>query len=223
MLKKSYELIVFDWEGTLSDTLGQVVDTINQAAKEIGVNGCEKLRLRHQVQYGVSSAIQGAFPSISDEQYLALEQRFYLLQSKSCNKTLLFDGALALLELLHKQGILLAIASSKGTQSLMQAIKGAQLDTLLDFTRTAQQTCPKPNPKMLNDIMVDARTTNSNTLMIGDSVYDIMMANSIDVDAIGVNFYQGEDEKLLEAGALSVIDDYTKLFDFIELKTKGVK
>ena len=223
MLKKYYELVVFDWEGTLHDTLGQLVDNMSQAAHDAGLSGLDKNLFREQIQYGLSHAIRGIYPDISDEKLLDLEQHFYLYQVKPNNKIILFNGAMALLEALHTKHIMLAVASSKGTQSLLQAINASHLDWLISFVRTAQQTKPKPDPQMLNEIMLDAGVDCANVLMIGDSACDIEMAHSVSVGAIAVNFYHGDTTELIEAGALAVVEDFSDLLDYIELNDKGIK
>ncbi len=214
-MDKRYELIIFDWEGTLGDTIGQAIHRI---AVEAG-----KAALDHDgviedaFQANLNHAARGFFPSWSDEQI----EQFCLRKSASCKSEpsdlYLLPGAKAFIEQLHQAEVDLAIASNKGQQSLQSALHRSALLPFFRITRSAGQTPPKPCPQMLEEILAELMLTPTDALMIGDSVSDIEMATLIGMDVIGFDYYHQNTEALLQMGALRVFDSYLDIAQFLNL------
>lgn len=218
-MSKSYQLVVFDWEGTLGDTLGPIIHTLVLEAARLNIGVVDESLARKHIMLGLIVAIRKMFPNLElarQEQLLLAVQHSLAASSGDVH---LLPGAKALVKKLFEQGFDLAIATNKGHQSLQRVLQATEMDAFFKVTRSAGRIPPKPNPQMLLEIMEQCSTDASNTLMVGDSLSDIEMANSAFVASVGVNFYhQKELEKdLLAEGALRVFDDFQQLADFLKI------
>lgn len=212
---KRYNLIIFDWEGTLGDTIGQALYRIAVEASK-GVFGSDAI-IKETFRLNLLHAAKGFFPSWSNEQ---LEQ-FCLRKSVSSevepSDLYLIPGAKTLVERLNQADINLAIASNKGQQSLQNALQRSALLPFFRITRAAGQTPPKPCPQMLDEILTEFMLTPADALMIGDSVSDIEMARLIGMDSVGFDYYHQNTQALLAEGALFVFDNYQDVAQFLNL------
>jgi phosphoglycolate phosphatase len=215
-MKKRYHLVVFDWEGTLGDTLGHVFNTLKAQATHLSLGDVDESLARQCVALGLTKALYKLFPALSLHQHEQLLQAVQESLSKTLPEAYLFPGARACVEDLHQAGVALAIATNKGAQSLQRVLQESGLDGFFKVTRAAGQVPPKPCPKMIEEIMMECGVFPSETLMIGDSVSDMEMASNAGVDAIGFDFYHQQRAALLEAGAMTVFDDYTKLAHYLQ-------
>ena len=213
--RDQYDLIVFDWEGTLGDTVGQSLCRIASEAGRyvLGTDETpEEIFHRNLLQ-----AARGFFPSWSNEQI----ERFSLSKipcgGSQSPEACLLPGAKAIVEHVSTAGIHLAIASNKGLQSLQSALQRTGLQPFFTVIRAAGQTPPKPCPQMLLEILDEFLLKPENALMIGDSVSDIEMAKQIGMDAVGFDFYHQNTAELREAGALVVFDNYQDVAKFLNL------
>lgn len=214
-MSKRYRLVVFDWEGTLSDTIGQILNSVAEEAKQLGLGELDEELARQSVELGLVNAIKKVFPNLNLQQHEALLNAVQHSLMTRHNDVYLMPGALELLTRLQDAGVHLAVASNKGQQSLQRALQQSGLDLYIKEVRCAGPWAPKPDPEMLEDILEHFGVTPDEALMIGDSVTDIYMAGSLNVDAVGVNFYNQQDNALLAAGALTVCHSYSALSDFL--------
>lgn len=214
-MRKAYRLVVFDWEGTLGDTLGQILYTIDDAAKRLNFGNINFNMAREYVSLGLGGAVEKLFPHLSRSQH---EQLLHEVQHSlmiSPSNTWLFPGAMEMIMQIKQAGLSLAIATNKGQQSLQRVLQASNLEGVFEVTRSAGQVPPKPCPQMLVEIMEECGVSAIETLMVGDSISDIEMANQAGVDVIGVDFYHQQAVNLKAAGAIDVIDDYHKLASYL--------
>ncbi|KTD57229.1 HAD family hydrolase [Legionella shakespearei] len=216
-MSNPYQLVVFDWEGTIADTLGLILHTVANEASLLGFGEIDPNQARKYVELGLVQAIKKLLPQLSMTQHEQLLQAVQHAMISRPSEVCLLPGVLEFIHKLHDAGIDLAIASNKGHQSLLRALQTTGLDELFKVTRSAGQVPAKPCPQMLEEIMDEFGCSASSTLMIGDSSTDMEMAAQINVNAIGVDFYHQQEASLMAAGALAVFDDYQKLADFIQL------
>lgn len=219
-MAKSYRLVVFDWEGTLGDTLGQILNSVATEARKLQFGELDEQIARQSVELGLVMAVKKAFPHLTEEQQ---EELLLAVQQSLVSRTTdvyLIPGARAVAERLDRAGIHLAIASNKGQQSLQRVLHACELDKLFKVTRSAGQVPAKPCPQMLEEILAEFDVSAKDALMVGDSVSDIEMAKSIGVDAIGVDFYYQQEAALRAAGALEVFDDYQNFVEYLQLPEK---
>ncbi len=214
---KRYRLVIFDWEGTLGDILGQILNSVSKEAKRLQFGELDEQLARQSVGLGLVLALRKAFPHLNEEQQEQLLLAVHQSLVTRTNEVYLIPGAREIAERLQKAGIELGIASNKGQQSLQRVLQASKLDKLFKVTRSAGQAPAKPCPKMLEEIMTEYDVSEEETLMVGDSVSDIEMAKSIGVDAVGVDFYHQQEAALLEAGALAVFDNYERFAGYLQL------
>lgn len=218
-MTKNYHLIVFDWEGTLGDTLGHVLHALMQSAKEMNLEPASEAMIRQTLALGLDKAVQKLFPNQSMSRQEQLIQQIQHALTLSTADVYLFPGARALVARLYQQGMHLAIATNKGQQGLQRVLQASGLSEYIKVTRSAGQVPAKPCPQMLEEIMAVCGESPEHTLMIGDSIADIEMASAIAVDAIGVDFYHQQAQALQLAGAMEVFDDYQKIAQFLQQRS----
>lgn len=216
-MNNPYQLIVFDWEGTLSDTLGFILHTLLSEAKKLGFGEVAPCEARQVVDLGLIQALKKLFPDLPMQQQEQLLEAVHQAIISRPTPVHLIPGAREFIQQLHQAKIKLAIATNRGHHSLLQALQASGLAVYFKTTRSAGQTPPKPCPQMLEEIMEEMGESSSSTLMIGDSSADMEMAKSIHVGAIGFDFYRQQEEALRAAGALFVVDDYSLLARFLDL------
>ncbi|BCA94575.1 haloacid dehalogenase [Legionella antarctica] len=216
-MSNPYQLVVFDWEGTVSDTLGLILHTVSSEANRLGFGEIDPYEARKYVDLGLVQALRKTFPDLSGKQHDELLQAVHQAMISRPAEVCLIPGAQKFIEQLHDAKIDIAIATNKGQHSLLRALQATGLDGLFKVTRSAGQTLPKPSPQMLEEIMEEFGRDSSVTLMIGDSATDMEMAKNISVSAIGVDFYHQQEAALKAAGALAVFDDYQLLANFLGL------
>lgn len=213
----SYQLVVFDWEGTISDTLGLILHIVSSEASRLGFGEIDPYVARKYVDLGLVQALRKVFPNLSgkehDQLYEAVQNAMISRPAEVC----LIPGAREFIQQLHDAKIDIAIATNKGQHSLLRALQATGLEQLFRVTRSAGQSPAKPCPQMLEEIMDEFGCDRASTLMIGDSGTDMEMAKSINVTAIGVDFYHQQEAALKAAGALIVFDDYQLLANFLGL------
>jgi phosphoglycolate phosphatase len=212
-----YDLVVFDWEGTIADTLGAVFHTVAVEADLLGFGTFEPEEARKHVDLGLERALIKAYPHLSAREH---EQLIYAVHRSMHTRSLevfLIPGVREFIHQLHDAHINMAVATNKGHQSLTRALQTTGLDEFIKVTRSAGQVPAKPHPQMLEEIIDEMGGSIATTLMIGDSVTDVEMAKSIQVNAIGVDFYHQQESALKAAGALAVFDDYKLLADYLHL------
>ncbi|QDP73396.1 HAD-IA family hydrolase [Legionella israelensis] len=212
-----YHLIIFDWEGTLTDSLGQIVHAISKEAHALNFGKIKPEVARQYIHLGLVPTLKKVLPQLTTTQH---EQLLYQVQQKLTAKSAevhLIPGAKKFIHQLQKAHIDLAIASNKSQVSLQRALRASHLDSIFKITRSAGQTPPKPDPQMLKEIMDVFDVNAQTTLMIGDSMADMEMANNAGVTAIGMDFYHQQASSLKEAGAKKIFDNYPQLATYLGL------
>lgn len=214
-MSNPYNLVVFDWEGTIADTLGAVFHMVAVEAERLGFGTITLEEARKYVDFGLEHALRKAYPTLSAKEY---EQLLHAVQRSIHMRSMevfLIPGVREFIIQLRDAQVNMAIATNKGHQSLMRALQVTGLDEFIKVTRSAGQTPAKPCPQMLEEIINEFNGDVATTLMIGDSATDMEMATNIHVDAIGVDFYHQQEAVLKAAGALVVFDNYKLLADYL--------
>lgn len=219
-MSNPYDLVVFDWEGTIADTLGVILHVVATEAHLLGFGDFDPYQARKYVDLGLVQALKKAYPHLSSLQHQQLLQAVQQSMHTCSLDVCLMPGVRELLQQLYDAHVNLAVATNKGHQSLLRALHTTGLDKLFKVTRSAGQVPAKPCPQMLEEIIEEVGGTVATTLMIGDSPTDMEMAKYVQVTAVGVDFYHQQTAELKAAGAVAVFDDFTQLADYLNL-TKG--
>lgn len=216
-MNKPYRLVIFDWEGTLGDTLGPLIHCLADTAECMGLGEFDSTFARRFIEFGLLTVIKKLFSNITSEQQIMLASTVQQTAYTRFNKAYLLPGAKNILSQLKKTSTMLAIATNKSEQSLKRALQQCKLSDFFQITRSAGILPAKPCPQMLIEILDSLGVSAQDALMIGDSAVDIEMANNINMDAIGVSFYHHQPQLLLAAGAMYVFNDYSLLASHLKL------
>jgi|TARA_R110002126_G_scaffold239409_1_gene382693 phosphoglycolate phosphatase len=212
-----YQLVVFDWEGTLGDPLGHIHEVLKTESEALGLGPYDVQRARRYVALGLDKAVRKIFPDLALYQYERLLAGVQQALVSNHGAVYLFPGVKHLLQQLRHAGIDMAIATNRGSQALQRALHVSELEIYFPVTRSADQAPAKPCPQMLEEILELTGVSADQTLMIGDAISDIEMASALDVASIGVDFYYQQGDDLKVAGALQVFDDFATLGDYLGL------
>jgi phosphoglycolate phosphatase len=183
-----FDLIVFDWDGTLCDSTALIVRSIQAACRDIGARVPSDERAAFVIGLGLQDALQHAVPGLPAERYPELGDRYRHHYFASQHELVLFEGALAMLQALKQRHHWLALATGKSRRGLDEALSTAQLHGLFDGTRTADETASKPDPAMLLELMREFGTEPQRTLMIGDTTHDLQLAANAQVPSVAVSY-----------------------------------
>jgi phosphoglycolate phosphatase len=192
------ELVVFDWDGTLMDSEARIVSSMQAAFTDLGRASPPTAAVREVIGLGLTEAVR-RLPGIADDEPIeALMDRYrhhYL--SANATPTPLFGGARSMLERLAARGRLLAVATGKSRRGLDQALEQSGLEGHFHATRCAEETFSKPNPAMLFELMEELGVDAGNTLMVGDTEFDLLMARNAGVRALAVTYGAHPAERLI--------------------------
>jgi len=214
---RAYRLLVFDWDGTLVDSAGRIVACMRAAARETGLPLLPEERLRDVIGLGLRQALARLFPGADEEalaRFAARYRHHYL--NGAYRPVRPFPGADALLEALEARGYWLAVATGKSRAGLERSLDEHGWRGRFLATRCADETCSKPHPQMLLEIMEELDVPPERTLMIGDTEYDVLMARQAGADALGVAHGVHGRERLLARGALACVGGLDAVLDWLE-------
>jgi phosphoglycolate phosphatase len=185
---RRFDLIAFDWDGTLFDSTALIVRCIQAACRDVGVAVPDDERAAYVIGLGLSDALSHAAPGLPPERYpeLGLRYRHHYLASQ--HELSLFPGTLEMLHDLRARQHWLGVATGKGRRGLDDALSTAQLTGMFDATRTADETASKPDPRMLLELMRHFGADPERTLMIGDTTHDLQLAVNAGTPCVGVSY-----------------------------------
>lgn len=185
---RRYDLIAFDWDGTLFDSTALIVNSIQRACHDLGVTVPSDEQASYVIGLGLQEALQHACPGLPAERYPDLGKRYRYHYLASQHEVTLFKGTLEMLHALRERQHWLAVATGKSRRGLDEALAHTELRGLFDASRTADETFSKPNPRMLHELMREFGVDPARTLMIGDTTHDLQMAVNAGADAVGVSY-----------------------------------
>jgi phosphoglycolate phosphatase len=185
---RRFDLIAFDWDGTLFDSTKIIVRCIQRAVVDVGGAMPSDKDASYVIGMGLMQALAHAAPDVPKEKYPQLGARYRYHYTAQQNDIALFDGVLALLEQLKARHHWLAVATGKSRRGLDEALGSVQLRGMFDGSRTADETAGKPHPLMLQELMSEFGAEPQRTLMIGDTTHDLQMALNAGCAAVGVSY-----------------------------------
>jgi phosphoglycolate phosphatase len=188
MARKKFDLIVFDWDGTLMDSTSTIVRSIQAAAKDLGLPIPRDEDASHVIGLGLHEAMQAAMPNIEPALYPKMVERYRFHYLTKDPELVLFDGVSDMLADLSQEGYFLAVATGKSRVGLNRALNAVGLLSLFDATRCADETFSKPHPAMLQELTRELGQDLKRTVMVGDTTHDLLMANNAGAAAIAVEY-----------------------------------
>ena len=185
---RQFDLIAFDWDGTLFDSTTLIVQCIQSACADLGLPVPSDRDASYVIGLGLSEALGQVVPALSRERYAELGNRFRRHFLARQHEIVLFDGVVAMLQALKARNHWLAVATGKSRRGLDEALETVALRGLFDGSRTADETASKPSPQMLLELMREFGVDPSRTLMIGDTTHDLEMARNAGTASLGVSY-----------------------------------
>lgn len=215
-MRRPFELLVFDWDGTLMDSEVRIVDCVRAAVIDLGLELPPDSSIRNIIGLGLKEAICTLFPG-SDDRLVDDITRRYRYHFVHANETPspLFDGVKEVLWALESQGYLLAVATGKGRPGLDRVLDHTGLNDVFHSTRCADEAFSKPHPEMLLQIIEELGVEASDTLMIGDTEYDMQMANNAGARALAVSYGVHAIERLLQHEPLGHLNAISEIIDWL--------
>ena len=184
----NFDLIAFDWDGTLFDSTQIIVRSIQLAVADVGGTVPSNEAASYVIGLGLMQALAHAAPDVPEARYPELGQRYRHHYALHQNDITLFEGVLQLLLDLKERGHLLAVATGKSRRGLDEALQAVELKGCFDSSRTADETAGKPHPRMLHELMSEFGVKPERTLMIGDTTHDLQMALNAGCASAGVSY-----------------------------------
>lgn len=210
-MAKQFDLIVWDWDGTLADSTGMITDAILKAAQQVGLPALSAQRASSIIGLGLRESIETLFGKLPEAQAQALAQQYNLNYYAGENAIPLFAKASETIQALHQAGFKLAVATGKSRRGLKFALEHTGLGDFFHTTRTVDECFSKPHPQMLHEIMEEMGVLPARTLMIGDTSYDLQMAHNAGVSAIGVTYGAHTAEQWQGLSPIQQFSDFASL------------
>jgi phosphoglycolate phosphatase len=210
-MSKNYDLIVFDWDGTVMDSTAVIAGSIQAACRDLDLPVPSDETARHVIGMGLRDALQYAVPGVSEDMYEQLTARYrrhFLAHDASIP---LYDGARETIAELHGTGVSLAVATGKSRNGLDRALSSSQMTSFFHASRTADETFSKPHPAMLLELMEELDIKPERTLMVGDTTHDLKMAANAGVDALAMTHGAHPEEHLSMLKTVAMLGNFSEL------------
>ncbi|PKO60235.1 MAG: HAD family hydrolase [Betaproteobacteria bacterium HGW-Betaproteobacteria-18] len=215
MTFRRFDLIAFDWDGTLFDSTAIIARCIQAAVLDVGGEKPSLEAASYVIGMGLMQALAHAAPDVPKERYPMLGDRYRHHYFAIQHEISLFEGVLPMLAELKARGHLLVVATGKSRRGLDEALATSTLAGTFDASRTADQTAGKPDPLMLRELMAEFDVPPERTLMIGDTTHDLQMALNAGCASVGVSYGAHEPEAFVELKPLVVAHDVAQLRDWL--------
>jgi len=210
-----FPLLVFDWDGTLVDSAQAIVEALQGACIDLGLEPPTDERARHIIGLGLKDALRYAVPHVAEKDYRQLVERYRVHFLARDDSMSLFPGVREGLAELQRAEFLLAIATGKSRRGLERALDQMQLRSFFVSSRCADEGYSKPHPGMLQAVMDELAVPANETLMIGDTTHDLEMAVNAGVRGVGVAYGAHPKAQLLAAKPMACLDTAADLFAWL--------
>ena len=185
----NYDLLIFDWDGTLSDSIGRIVEAMKMAALRSDQPVRSDEAVKGIIGLGLPEAIRELYPQLDDEQVAVVRQHYAdCYMALDCEPSQLFEGVVQALEGFKAAGYMLAVATGKARRGLDRVLKAHGWEHYFHITRGADEARSKPDPLMLEQILQHCGVTAGRALMVGDSAFDLQMALNAGMDSVAVGY-----------------------------------
>lgn len=212
MHPSDYKLLIFDWDGTLADSIGRIVEAMHVAALRSDLPQRDDFAVKGIIGLGLPEAIRTLYPEIGDAEMVAFRQRYadhYI--ALEAEPSPLFAGVVESMEAFRAEGYHLAVATGKARRGLDRVLKSHGWEGYFDITRAADETASKPHPLMLEQILAHCDVRPEQALMVGDSSFDLLMARNAGMDSVAVSYGAQSMEALRAFEPRLAIDHFSEL------------
>ncbi|MFZ4536809.1 HAD-IA family hydrolase [Propionivibrio sp.] len=210
-MAKKFDLLVFDWDGTLLDSTGAIVDAVQAACRDLDLPEPSDEHARYVIGLGLADALRHSAPDLSEDRFPQMVERYRHHYLSRDHELQMFEGACELIVELHSAGFLLAVATGKSRMGLDRAMLHCGLGAYFSATRCADECFSKPHPQMLEELMAEFSVSPERTLMIGDTTHDLQMAINAGVAGLAVDYGAHPANSLAAMSPLACVHDIKAL------------
>ena len=219
-MRRDYDLLIFDWDGTLADSIGRIVLAMRSAAETGAMAVRDDASIKGIIGLGLPEAIETLYPGISQRELVAFRERYansYMTMDEVPSP--LFEGVVESNEAFRAEGYHLAVATGKARRGLDRVLNSNGWLDYFDATRAADETASKPHPLMLHEILAHCRVAPERALMVGDSSFDLLMARNAGMDSVAVGYGAQSLDSLREFGPRLAIDHFNELRTWLSARS----
>lgn len=215
MKPRKYQLIIFDWDGTIIDSQAHIIASMKNAIldEHLPIPGDDSIR--HIIGLSLERAILGLFPELKQPVVDRIAENYRKHFFADMNRSELFEGVAETIQDLHASGYFLAVATGKGRKGLDLALRNTGLEPFFHITRCADETRSKPDPLMLDEILTDLDLNAESAIMVGDTSYDMDMAGNIKMDSVAVTYGMHDRQLLMSSNPTYFIDSIDQLSQYV--------
>lgn len=214
-MKTRFELIIFDWDGTLSDSVGLITDLMIQSFLLHNVSPPSRMEVADILGIKLSEAFKILLKEKDQNASELIFNSYIDLYNQSSNKVKLFDGVELGIKELHRYGYKIAIATGGGRNYLDSCLAQTSIKDFINVTKTSDDCFSKPHPQMCNEILNELIIEPEKSIVIGDSIHDLQMAKNAGISSLAVTYGAHKQDSLSVYDALDYMDDANMVFDWI--------
>lgn len=215
-MRRDYDLLIFDWDGTLADSIGRIVQSMAEAADRAGEPRSSDAAVKGIIGLALDEAIGTLYPYLDTVQVSRFRQHYadvYIALDQQPSP--LFDGVLESLDAFRAEGYRMAVATGKARRGLDRVLQANGWQNYFDITRAADETRGKPHPLMLEQILSHCAVPAERALMVGDSAFDLQMANNAGMHSVAVGYGAMSLQALAEFGPQVCISHFSQLREWL--------
>lgn len=206
------KLLIFDWDGTLCDSIARIAQSIRYAAAEVGLVSPSENDAKEIVGLGLTEALERLFPEIKRNQIVAMCESYSRYFSElDHNPSPFFAGAKTTLIELKEEGYFIAVATGKSRRGLDRVLKAHNMSHFFHSSRCADETAGKPDPKMINELLCEFGVSPEQALMVGDTEFDMAMAVKAGTPCLGVSYGAHAVDRLYQYKPIACIDHFPEV------------
>ncbi|MAA71148.1 MAG: HAD family hydrolase [Bermanella sp.] len=220
-----YQAVIFDWDGTLADSTGRIVEAMQCAAKDFDLPVRTGFEIQQIIGLGLPEAIITLWPHLERDPTVVkgMAKQYGLhYEDEVRSDVVLFEHAMELIEQIKSLGLKIAVATGKGRVGLNRVLNQFELMAVFDDTRCADETRSKPHPLMLHELSLSLNVDSEKMLMIGDTQFDLDMAHNAGMDCVAITHGAHSLEKLKQSQPLLVVDNLKQLSAWLSAQSEPV-
>jgi len=214
MIKK-YELLIFDWDGTLMDSERKIINCFHAAINDVGIEPVDDDSIRAVIGLGLKEANQALFPRENEDVHERISEAYrdhFLVKDQTDMP--MFPGVIDGIQKL-RASYKLAIATGKARRGLDRVLDGHPLQEAFHVTRCSDEAVSKPHPLMLEQILEIAKVDRKDAIMIGDSTFDLQMANNAGIDSLAVSYGVQSCDRLLQYKPIGCLHKFDEIHQWL--------
>jgi len=221
-MQRRFDLIVFDWDGTLMDSVAKIVNCFRAALADVGLAEIPDPAIRHIIGLGLNEAVETLLPDTDAPTRARVVERYreHFIHLDPTYMPL-FPGVVDGLQQLAAAGFRLAVATGKARRGLKRVLDQSTIAHLFCATRCADEALSKPHPRMLHDILAATGVSTERALMVGDTTYDLLMARAAGMPSLAVSYGVHPRAHLLEHGPLACLDSFIDVCRWLDTRAAG--